>query len=239
MTTLLFVVLLLLLVSPILPAAPREMVLDRFGPTVDEGIPPGWELLSLRKVRRATRYSVVREGHDYSLRAESDASASALYKRLDLDPRAYPTLSWRWRVEGVVERGDARRRDGDDAAARVLVGFEAKGGGLWKAARDLALRLTGHSPPDRVVVYVWDNRLPPGTQIRNAHSDRARMLVVESGPRRAGRWVTEQRNVFEDYRLLFGEEPERLWGAALMTDTDDTGSRAVAYYDDIVLRSAN
>ena len=65
----------------------------------------------------------------------------------------------------------------------------------------------------------------------------ARMVVLRSGADHAGRWVMERRDVLADYRRLFGIEPPRLVGVALMTDTDDTGERAEAWYDAVTLRS--
>ena len=86
------------------------------------------------------------------------------------------------------------------------------------------------------ISYVWDNRLAPGTVLENANTDRVRMIVVRSGDADANRWVVEERNVLEDYRLAFREEPPPVAGVAIMTDTDDTGGRAVAWYGDIVFR---
>jgi len=59
---------------------------------------------------------------------------------------------------------------------------------------------------------------------------------VESGNEKAGTWVSEERNIFEDYRKMFGEEPPALGGVAIMTDTDDTQDEATAYYGDISLQ---
>ena len=61
------------------------------------------------------------------------------------------------------------------------------------------------------------------------------MVAVESGDEKAGTWITEERNVYEDYRTLFGEEPPVIGAVALMTDTDNTGGEAIAYYGDITL----
>jgi hypothetical protein len=57
------------------------------------------------------------------------------------------------------------------------------------------------------------------------------MIVVRSGAAEVGRWLTETRNVVDDYRRIFGDEPPPIAGVAVMTDTDDTGERAVAWYD--------
>jgi hypothetical protein len=63
------------------------------------------------------------------------------------------------------------------------------------------------------------------------------MVAVESGDENAGTWVTEERNVYEDYRRLFGEDPPDIGAVALMTDTDNTGGEATAYYGDITLQT--
>jgi hypothetical protein len=87
-----------------------------------------------------------------------------------------------------------------------------------------------------VISYVWESRLPPETAYPSPYTARARTIVVRSGPAELGRWVEERRDVYQDYRRLFGAEPSRLAGVAVMTDTDDSGERAEAWYDAIILR---
>jgi hypothetical protein len=94
----------------------------------------------------------------------------------------------------------------------------------------------GEDPPHAGLSYVWDNRLAPGTVLANPYTDRVRMIVVRSGNAEAERWVSEERNVLDDYRRAFGEEPPAIAGVAVMTDTDDTGASATAWFGDIVLR---
>jgi hypothetical protein len=61
------------------------------------------------------------------------------------------------------------------------------------------------------------------------------VVAVESGPGKVGTWVAEQRNIYEDYKRAFGEEPPRIGAVAVMTDTDDTGDDVTAWYGDITL----
>jgi len=89
-------------------------------------------------------------------------------------------------------------------------------------------RLADVQVPDAALNYVWDNRHAVGTLRDNAYTDRTRMLVLRSGAQDAGRWVLEQRNVAEDFRLAFGNLPAKLNGLALASDTDNTGSVAHA-----------
>src|SRR5262245_12729848 len=88
--------------------------LGRFAPPADaDAVRPGWEHLTFKRVSRPTRYTVVSDGGGHVLRADSRAAASTLFRRVDADPRAYPVLTWRWKVEGVLARADARTRAGD------------------------------------------------------------------------------------------------------------------------------
>jgi hypothetical protein len=224
-----------LVVHAVATADPHVLEIGRFAaPTSPEALPEGWEPLTFKKVARSTRYTVVRDGEGWVLKAESDAAASALYRSLDLSPLAYPRLTWRWKVGNILVKGDARKKEGDDYPARVYVAFrhDPTRATVWEKAKYGAYRLVyGTYPPAAVLNYIWDNRLPPGTTLDNAYTDRAKMVVVRSGPAEIGRWVTETRNVLDDYRRLFGGEPPRIAGVAVMTDTDDTGERAVAWYD--------
>jgi hypothetical protein len=211
-------------------------------PAASGGLPDGWETLAFKKVPRHTRYSIVRDGERWVLRAESQAAASGLYRPLDLDPGAYPILSWRWKVDSVLRHADARRKEGDDYAARVYVAFryDPATAGLWEKTTYGAYRaLYGRYPPKGALSYVWDNRLPPGTTLDNAYTSRTKMIVLRSGSAQVGQWVSERRDLVEDYRRLFGVDPPRIAGVAVMTDTDDTGESAVAYYDAITLGPAD
>jgi len=62
------------------------------------------------------------------------------------------------------------------------------------------------------------------------------MLVAESGREKVGIWQEVTRNVYEDYKRVFGEEPGAITAIGIMTDTDNTGANVHAYYGDIVFR---
>jgi hypothetical protein len=72
--------------------------------------------------------------------------------------------------------------------------------------------------------------------VPNPYTDRVMMFVVESGSAKLNQWVNEERNVYEDYKKAFGEEPPMISGIAIMTDTDNTGEKATAYYGDILFK---
>ena len=70
----------------------------------------------------------------------------------------------------------------------------------------------------------------------NPYTDRSMMLVVESGDKNLDEWISEKRNIYADYRKAFNDEPPMISGVAIMTDTDNTGESATAYYGDILFR---
>lgn len=220
-------------------ASPSEFPVDSFSAeTGPDGLPEGWKELTFKKIPSHTRYSVVEVDGNFALKAESRASASGLLKEIRKDPREFSILRWRWKIDGVVEKADARKKDGDDYAARVYVAFkyDPDRAGAWEKAKyGSAKLLFGEYPPKAALNYVWDNRLEAGSAFDNAYTGRAKMVVVRSGNGQAGQWVAEERDILEDYRKLFGEEPPEIAFIALMTDTDNTRGSATAYFDDIAL----
>lgn len=201
--------------------------------------PPGWTPLTFRGIARHTRYSLVADPTQGTVvEAEARASASGMIRRLDLEAHATPLLRWRWKVAGPISSGDVTRKQGDDYAARIYVSFRYSPERLSLAQRTrwAAARLVyGEYPPHAGLNYIWDARAPVGSVVANPYTDRVRMIVVESGSRRAGTWLAYERDVVADYRAAFGEEAPPIAGIALMTDADDTGESAEAWYGDIEL----
>lgn len=205
----------------------------------DRVVPDGWEQMAFRKRAEPTQYALVRVNGTVVVRARSTASASGLITRQRVDLRDTPVLEWRWKVEDVLDGGDARTKDGDDFAARVFVTFDYDDLGFGARIKRRALKALGYDDvPSRALVYVWANRIKPGTVLSSPYTDWVKTMALQSGPEHAGQWRREVRNVRADYRAAFGEEPPPVNGVALMTDTDDTGEAATAYYGDVRFRDA-
>lgn len=171
------------------------------------------------------------------VRARSEAAASGLIRRIEIDLSQHPIVRWRWRVDNLVERSDPTRKSGDDYAARLYIAFRYEPGhvGLLRRAVYLAARAVFGDLPFAAITYIWATDTPVGSIVDNAYAGSSvRMIAVESGPKRVGNWIEEQRNVYEDYRRAFRAEPPHVEGVAIMTDTDDTGERVSAAYGDIV-----
>jgi hypothetical protein len=100
---------------------------------------------------------------------------------------------------------------------------------------ELAQTMTGEPMPYATLMYVWCNTRAPGSVIINPRTDRIRKLVVESGKGRLNQWLDYQRDIAADFEQAFGEPPGALLGVGLMTDTDNTRSKAQAWYGPVTL----
>lgn len=201
------------LIFSFVSAYAAEILLDDY----KEGLTPRWQEKSFKG---KTDYEVTRENDQLCIKATSSASASALYYKIPFETKDYPVLTWRWKVDHVLSKGDALNKEGDDYAARVYVVFPSLA--FWRT---------------KALNYIWANKLPKGQAVPNPFSANAMMIAVESGPERTGQWVEEKRNIAKDYRRYFGKEPPKAGAIAIMTDTDNTGENATAWYGPIRLLS--
>ena len=193
-----------------------------------------WRPRHFPKIKGHTLYTAEKEGERGYLRAESSNTASGLVLTRTFDIYEYPLIRWRWRVDGVFEKGDAGTRAGDDYPFRVYVVFEydPAGAGLGQRLKyGLARAFFGEYPPHSTLNYIWANREHDEPVITSAVTDRAKIIPLQAGEALAGQWVTEEVNALEDYRRAFGADPPRSAGLALMNDSDDTGEAAVSYLD--------
>lgn len=202
-------------------------------------LPDGWQALTFSRIERHTDYSLVEEGDTVVVKAVSDQSASALTRALSIAPGEYSVIEWRWRIHNILQKGDVTSKDGDDYPARIYItfAFDPDRAGYLERLKHKAARLVqGQDVPYRSISYIWGSNSPAGTMIANSYTDRAMMFVVQGGDEKLQQWVTETRNVYEDYKKAFGEEPTMISGVAIMTDTDNTRESAIAWYGDIVFR---
>jgi hypothetical protein len=202
-------------------------------------LPDNWKPLTFKKIERHTSYSLVRDGAAVVVKAESEAASSGLVREISINPKDYPIVQWSWKVVKLIQRSDVRRKDGDDYAARLYITFEydsRKVGLFEKAKYETARLLYGQYPPLGAINYIWATHEPRGAIVPNPYTDRAMMVVVESGRTALNTWITEERNIVADYQRAFGEEPPGISGVAIMTDTDNTKESATAYYGDIVFK---
>jgi hypothetical protein len=170
------------------------------------------------------------------IRASADSSASGLVHDVRIDPQRFPLLHWHWKVTELIANADNTKRQFEDSPARVVVSFSGDTAKFSFDDRMFASQVkafTGQELPYATLMYIWGNKRPPESLITNSHTGRIKMIVVESGRDKVGKWVESTRNVVDDYRKAFGEEPATIHSIGIMTDTDNTDSKARAYYGDI------
>ena len=204
-------------------------------------LPDGWKPLTFKKIEKHTVFSVVKDGEQTAVKAVSEASASGLTREIKINLKEYPVVQWRWKVANVLKKGDVTKKEGDDYPARIYITFEydsSKVGFFQKAKYETVKALYGQYPPLSAINYIWESKAAKGTVMPNPYADQVKMIVVESGAERLNQWMSEERNVYEDYKKAFGDEPPMISGVAIMTDTDNTGESATAYYGDIVFKKA-
>ena len=203
----------------------------------ESGTPPApWRVVRLSKSVPPTLYRVTVVDGVRAVDATANSSMALLARPVTIDLGATPILCWRWRIEAPVATADMTRRDGDDYAARVYVAFDMPDSALSLGTRlklALARRIFGSAVPDAALNYVWDNRHPVGTWQKSTYTDRAQLIVQESGNSAARKWVAERVDVARDFARAFGGKPGLPIEVAVATDTDNTRTRAHAAFADL------
>jgi|GEM_PF-226196 len=198
------------------PTAP-ELHIARFS----TGDLTGWKDQVVYGTKNATVYSFVQDNGKTALMGKSVDGASGLIRKIEIDPKVYPVITWSWKVDHTVKKGNDRVRAGNDFAARVYVVFPR---GIFSSTR--------------AIEYVWGNVMHKGESIRSPYSSNMVIIAVDTGSELAGRWVSHKRNYADDYRAAFGEEAPKVGAIAIMTDSDNTHETAVGYYGDITVLHA-
>jgi Protein of unknown function (DUF3047) len=160
---------------------------------------------------------------------------------VSFDIKAAPVLSWRWRVSGLIPDADNSVASKEDSPARIMLEFDGDKSKLSfsdRAASSFAKNLGGRDLPYATLMYIWSNSAPVGTVIPNPHAKRIQMVVVSSGEAGVGKWQDLKRNVRDDFKRAFNEEPGLLKSVGVMTDTDNTGTKVEAWYGDLAFSPA-
>lgn len=182
------------------------------------GVPEGWQGQNWGKP--AYDLTVVAESPPKVLQLKSRGDSSVITKEVKVDLRETPILEWRWKVVTLPAGADARSKTTDDQAIQLYVTWER--------------------PPrlfrSRIIGYIWDSTAPEGSIIRSQKNALVIYVVVRSGAKNLGEWLSEARNVYEDYRRIYEEEPDVVDAISIAIDSDDTKSSAESYVGTIRFR---
>ncbi|GJL67998.1 MAG: hypothetical protein NPIRA06_06330 [Nitrospirales bacterium] len=228
--------------TSVIAEGPDQLVVGNFSlATPGEPLPQGWKPLTFDNIPEHTQYDLVKDEQQVVVKAISRQSSSGLIREISIDPKEYPVIEWRWKVENILQKGDVAQKSGDDYPARLYITFQydsSQVGFFEKAKFETIKLLYGQYPPIGAINYIWESKSPIGTMVPNPYTDRVYMFVTQSGSANLNQWVTQERNIYEDYKKAFGEDPPNISGVAIMTDTDNTRESAIAYFGDIVFKKS-
>ncbi len=156
-----------------------------------------------------------------TLHAASNGNSSMIYQEVKLGPVDRPFLTWDWKAVRFPANKTGKSladKSNNDFTGRVYAIFK------------------GRSPiAADVIQYVWDDHFPKGTSSGSPFLNSVRILVIESGT--APDWVSEKRDLLQDYQTLFGRRPRwPLSAVGIMTDSDNTKTQSEIYYRNFALK---
>ena len=177
------------------------------------GVPSGWQL---KERSGKANLAVIKDGDVHALRMRSVNDSFAIQKRVNVSTLQYPILSWKWKVIALPEGGDFRKSSVDDQAAQLFLAFASR----------------------KIIAYLWDTTAPQGL-IADAWAPpfmSIKAIVVRSGHTDTGKWLTETRNAYKDYKKLFGQEPPPITGIRLQINSQHTETSGESLFADVVFR---
>lgn len=202
-------------------------------------MPQGWSLRKRFGFPRGAHAAWVVDEGIRAVRLHSKGALTFLEKTVDIDIAAFPIVTWRWKVENVLDEIDERTIEGDDHPIRIFFVFEpdASKQNFWfRFKRWLYLdRYHRHPVGGRYTEYLWSSHLRPGEILHDPAKPWQKLMVLEGGSEHVGKWRSYRRNLYEDFRRLYAEEPRRLVFIGILNDTDQTGQEAISYIADLVL----
>jgi len=194
-------------------ASERVIIADFSSDLGNGGQPSGWQL---KEKKGKADYTIIRDSGVPALRLRSEETSFALQKAVDINPQLYPVLSWKWKVTKLPDGGDFRKSNTDDQAAQIFLAFSNR----------------------KTIAYIWDTTAPAGSVDKASGIPfvSVKAIVVRSGSNDAGRWITETRNVCEDYKSLFGDEPPVLAGIRIQINSQHTATSGESFFADLVFQ---
>ena len=196
--------------TPVQPSANKIIEIGRFSKMdVDEWLE--------KSFAGNTQYTIRKLQNVYVLQATAKMSASAYYKRVEVNLQETPFLNWSWLIEFALPALNEQSKQGDDYAARIYVVIK-----------------TGLAPWNtRALNYVWSSNDTPAQSWPNAFTNKAIMIPLRARKDSTGEWKMEKVNVQEDIKKYLGANINKIDGIAIMSDTDNSGNTAIAHYGDI------
>jgi hypothetical protein len=217
-----FVVMAVLFVFTVTAWASEVVIDDWKSQTLGaKGIPEGWLGGQTWGLPQHDMTIEENEGHRV-LHLKSKIESSAVRKDLrgKINLKETPVLEWTWKAVVLPKNGDCRKKTADDQAAQIYV--------VWPRFPE-AVR-------SQIIGYIWDTTTPAGSIVRSEKTSTVTYVVVRSGTADLGKWITERRNLVEDYKKIYGGQPDGLGYISIAIDSDDTVSSAESFFGKVLFR---
>jgi Protein of unknown function (DUF3047) len=186
-----------------------------------KGIPDGWQG---GQTWGLPQYDMTIEDNDgqrvVHLRSKIESSTVSKDIKGKIDLKETPILEWSWKAVTLPRGADSRKKNTDDQAAQLYVTWPR----FPQAVRS------------QIIGYIWDTSAPAGSFVKSQKTGMVTYVVVRSGPTDLGKWLTERRNVADDYRKIYGEQPDGPGAISIAIDSDDTTSSAESYFGRILFK---
>tara|TARA_B100000965_G_scaffold394291_1_gene406251 strand:- start:349 stop:1002 length:654 start_codon:yes stop_codon:yes gene_type:complete len=180
--------------------------------------------LNVRKVRGAdskTQYSLGSNENGKFIRSEANNSASGLGKEIKINLNETPFLNITWKVEKDLPGINENSKKGHDYAARVFV-----------------VKKTGATPlSNRAMNYVFSSNNDINTYQPSPFTKKSIDYVLSTTKENLNEWVTVKVNVRDHFKKFHNLDLEEINGVAIMSDTDNSKLRSIAYYQNIYFSS--
>lgn len=169
----------------------QSLVLENFQAKEADGFPSNWEHENQRSQSKGRDAYKVQAENGVNFLAAKDAGQRIKKKKIDWDPKAFPVLTWRWRLQKATT-------DNEPIAAIY-------------ASLDTDLMFI-----PVFTKYVWSATKPEGTFTEGGMFSGSE-IVVQSGTKDVGQWFEERVNVYEDFKRIHQHEPApKAWGISII-----------------------
>ena len=177
--------------------------------------------LKIRKIKKLTNYTLGKNDNGNYLKAEAEGQASGLGKEIIINLNKTPFINITWKVEKNLSGIDERSKKGHDYAARVFV-----------------IKKTGSTAlSNRAINYVFSSNEEVGEYWHSPFTKKSIDYVLATTRKNNNEWITVKANVKEDFKKLHDLDVNELNGVAIMSDTDNSKIKSVAYYQNIYFSS--
>ena len=185
-----------------------------------KGIPDGWKGQNWGSPKYD--FTIENDGGRKVLHMKSDHEGSTIAKDVKgkVNLKDTPILEWSWKATVLPKGADSCKKATDDQAVQVFV--------VWPRFPEPVR--------SRVIGYVWDTTQPAGKICKSEKTGTVTYIVLRSGTAELGKWVTERRNVVEDFKKVYGDDADGPGAVSIAIDSNDTNSTAESFVGPIVFK---